>query len=1515
MPAPKKKGRRWLRRGVVIVVVLVGGLAAALPSILSTGAARSRLLASLNASLPGTVRAADLDFRWSGGQTATGLELADPAGRRVLRCARLHAEVSLLGLLTGSYDLGKVEVVGLEVDLVRDDGGRLNLAAALARDAGEEPAARPLAEVLRELELSLPPSLRCVLDARDARVTYRDPGLEQPVVYAPLDLGLVLAGPEEPAALRCDGRFRQEPRLDGALAVRATLQGLDASQRLAVARPGTRLAVEATWQGRGAERVVGPALETRLEVAASATGFAFEVVADGERLALAGAGEAAFFAPEPAQRRLTLTRPLSLAWKPDSGLLVTGGDVELPAEIPLGLTIEALDAPLAGERLWTRLGGRARLTLADGRGRVPFGGRLRDLAWRGWRAEFSSASLGTRVRVDVAGRLASAGKEGSLALEGVAADLSDPEAARVDAVARLRDFPLEPLDGLVGRLTGRKGLLRRALGERIDLEVRTTEATQGRVVMRVEAKSEHFEAKGPLDLDLAALALRSEGFLARWDVSPEVVKSLVADATPLRLRRAVPVRLDVGSLATRLERFDPAATTLAASLSIGDGALVDPAKGDEVAWRGLAARIDAPRLTGALTLRAQGEILHDDQRTTIDVNGNVARLWRESGAFEPHRLRGEATARLEKIPTRAVVRALRLPEQVADALGGRCDVEVSAKGGTEAALARLLVRSPQIDAVVPLRLGEEITVGPEAVVRGRVPPDLVHALVPALALEGDAALVLVLPGLELPAPWSAGPWRPSAIRGEARLRAEALVVSGLVPNETVRIDDLSARLLCRPEAAFDLTCRLAGTRPRTGLDRTLGGPLDVRLEGQVDLDEARAETLRLQLESALLRLRAAARVDQDRRLVLADGPAVLDYRVPPGLGGETQLAAPAPLRVEVRRLEVPLAGFDRSAIAARAEVVLPAATLRSGARFEDVRLTAEVGKDLAVDGGGKVTRPGPARAFTLRARVSDWTAGATSWRAHVEHLPVALVEALAGEEGLVALIGEEASVELRADRDEGGTYATRCTVRTARLTLDAEGSVGETVALARPATARWTLTPAAWARIAAAPALAGPATLEARIERLGLSAGRDRRFDWAGLALRAVVSIPEAALRNPRGKDEANLRQMQVTAATDERTGALEVRCDGRVEGPETPGRVDATLRLEEPARLLGHVLADRRWAQVLELPPPRRAATGVRDSVFGDGELHLESVPVWILDGLLDLEEHGVAVLGAHATATVRAELKGGNGPVRITVRSPQAQGEARALLTPRGLTLAEPLAAELKPSKELGKLVLPKLGPFFRGLESAEQPISLRVPAKGFLLPLDPFDLRQVQVPSATVDVGRVVLNNLWLTDILKTVTRTWAPGKRTTAWFTPLELEFRDGVIRYGRRLDLLSEETMHLACWGEVDLARNRVDLTFAFMAEALRKHLRIRRARDGDTLRIPIRGTVDQPKVEYGHVLGDLAKIQLREKALAQIGDPLGRMIAERALEGVFRGVLRGGAVPAASADPLPWIKPVEEEPR
>jgi hypothetical protein len=97
-----------------------------------------------------------------------------------------------------------------------------------------------------------------------------------------------------------------------------------------------------------------------------------------------------------------------------------------------------------------------------------------------------------------------------------------------------------------------------------------------------------------------------------------------------------------------------------------------------------------------------------------------------------------------------------------------------------------------------------------------------------------------------------------------------------------------------------------------------------------------------------------------------------------------------------------------------------------------------------------------------------------------------------------------------------------------------------------------------------------------------------------------------------------------------------------------------------------------------------------------------------------------------------------------------------------------------------------------------------------------------------------------------------------------------------------------------------------------MPDALCHHLGVSRAKDGDALRIPIRGTIDEPKLVLGNALRDLAKIQLREKAIARIDDPFGRAIAEAVLENLFAKSLRGGAVPPATVDPLPWTKQEEE---
>jgi len=330
----------------------------------------------------------------------------------------------------------------------------------------------------------------------------------------------------------------------------------------------------------------------------------------------------------------------------------------------------------------------------------------------------------------------------------------------------------------------------------------------------------------------------------------------------------------------------------------------------------------------------------------------------------------------------------------------------------------------------------------------------------------------------------------------------------------------------------------------------------------------------------------------------------------------------------------------------------------------------------------------------------------------------------------------------------------------------------------------------------------------------------------------------------------------------------------------------------------------------VLKLPKPRGE---LREAVTGHGNVDLDRVPAWLLDRLFVLDEYARTVLGPTATAKANWNIQRGSGPLHVRVDAPRAKASVDARLTPAGVRLDQDLTADLTLTQELGALVLPRLGPFFRGLESAEHPVRVRIPPEGFLLPLARFDIRKVKVPAVTLDIGRAVFNNAWLTDVLQLVTKARAEGGLTSAWFTPLDLELTNGVIRYRHRVDLLTQEKMHLASWGEVDLGQNRLDLTLAFMPDALRHHLHVRRARDSDALRIPIRGTIDQPKLVLGNTLADLARIQLREKAIAEIKEPFARALAEGVLESLFSRSLRGGAIPPPTANPLPWTLQEEEQ--
>jgi len=523
----------------------------------------------------------------------------------------------------------------------------------------------------------------------------------------------------------------------------------------------------------------------------------------------------------------------------------------------------------------------------------------------------------------------------------------------------------------------------------------------------------------------------------------------------------------------------------------------------------------------------------------------------------------------------------------------------------------------------------------------------------------------------------------------------------------------------------------------------------------------------------------------------------------------------------------------------------------------------------AVAAGGSIAVRGQVRSADPDAPLS--------FVAELEDVPVTLIESLARSGvDLPAVVGPQANLTLDVDLPNGlrrsaGAVDGRIDLSASAQHLEVEAHVqtGERIALTRPARVRWTLTPAA------ALALAPEANFRmARAATVVLDVGKAVHGD-AGTTLEATAGVSGLEVTGPKGRT-LRLPRLRIDLSSPNVRETLLVKLAGDVAGTERPGSIRGTVNLEN-------------------------LSAGRRASVKTD--LTVERVPVGPLDGIMDMEGMLLAFLGPEASARAGAAIADGAGPVDLRFTSGHLEAALAGRVTADAFLLRAPVTAELVLSEQFAKIVLPKMGPFFRGIESTEQPIRLRVESDGFRVPRS-LDVAGITIPSASLDIGKVVLQNQTILEVLKKLSRVDLPD-RTTAWFTPLRIGMKNGEIRYQKRIDMLFDQQFHLATWGEVNVTGNRVDMVFALMPETVKQLLRIKGAGADSTLQIPIRGTLDNPKVDVGKAVANIAALRAKEEALKNLPE-LGRIIAERALGKLLGDTLSGAPALAASMDPLPW---------
>ncbi|QQE12476.1 hypothetical protein JD969_03100 [Planctomycetota bacterium] len=132
---PSKKRKLGVILASIIVLILFFILI--LPTLISTGPGTSIALRIANSQIPGTIKIKSLSIGWISGQYIEGLQLLDPNGDEVLTLQSLQLpDISLGSLISGSRDIGNVNLDALQGNIIQLANGRTNLDEAVA---GPEP--------------------------------------------------------------------------------------------------------------------------------------------------------------------------------------------------------------------------------------------------------------------------------------------------------------------------------------------------------------------------------------------------------------------------------------------------------------------------------------------------------------------------------------------------------------------------------------------------------------------------------------------------------------------------------------------------------------------------------------------------------------------------------------------------------------------------------------------------------------------------------------------------------------------------------------------------------------------------------------------------------------------------------------------------------------------------------------------------------------------------------------------------------------------------------------------------------------------------------------------------------------------------------------------------------------------------------------------------------------------------------------------------------------------------------
>ena len=270
-------------------------------------------------------------------------------------------------------------------------------------------------------------------------------------------------------------------------------------------------------------------------------------------------------------------------------------------------------------------------------------------------------------------------------------------------------------------------------------------------------------------------------------------------------------------------------------------------------------------------------------------------------------------------------------------------------------------------------------------------------------------------------------------------------------------------------------------------------------------------------------------------------------------------------------------------------------------------------------------------------------------------------------------------------------------------------------------------------------------------------------------------------------------------------------------------------------------------------------------------GNFH--QMPPALFDSFLNTKGLLTALLGPSMDISSTLVYKQGEGLLNIDLAATFAKLSLHGQISKDFLLLKDSLAATLFWHPELSKIT-------DGHVVNAKFPISLQIDPDKTAIPINPFSLNQLIIGHATLDLGRLVLQNVSpLVSFLSLLQRGSIGSSAIPIWFTPVAFSLYQGKAEIGR-IDALIESAIHLCAWGKIDLP-NQLNMILGIPADTLENALGIKGLPRNYVLQIPVRGTIQNPKYDSGAATAKITAwlaTQQATKATGIFGQVFNRLI-------------------------------------